>query len=385
MKYDFDSYVERRNSASMKWDTYSKDVLPMWVADTDFRSPGKVADAIMEKAQKGIFGYPMGDEAFRNACAHWQRTRFGWDLDPGRAMWCPSLGVAIALCIRAFTDPGDGVAMLWPIYPPFMRLCKLNGRLPTGTTLKWQQGKYHIDFEELERVLARPATKLFLLCNPHNPTGRVFNREELVKIGTLCLAHNVRIFSDEIHEDIIYSGAHIPFPTLSPELASISVVGVNPSKTFNVADLRSAAIICEDETLFQKLKDEIQALKLGPCSLGLAGAARAWEDCADYADELVNYLRANAEHAVKYIGNECAPVMTYMPEATFLLWLDCRGLGLDSAGLERFFLDQARVGLNPGIDFGLGGEGFMRLNFGCPRSILDEGLGRIKGALRRRG
>lgn len=384
MKYDFDTYVERRNTASMKWDAYAEGVLPMWVADTDFRSPVQVTDAILEKARLGLFGYPSGNGEFEEACAHWEQTRFGWSVPAEAMTWCPSLGVAIALCVRAFSKPGDGVAMLWPIYPPFMRLCQANGREARGTVLRQIDGKYEIDFDDLEAVLAKPDTTLLLLCNPHNPTGRVFTKEELERIGELCLRHNVTVFSDEIHEDVVYQGRHIPFPSLSPELAAISLVGVNPSKTFNVADLRSACIISENGALLEKFKAEQDSLKLGPCSLGRTGATAAWQTGESYADQLVEYLKGNRDHIMDYARHNWRLIQPCLPEATFLLWLDCRALGMDKQEREKFFVEQARVGLNCGEDFGPGGEGFMRLNFGCPRATLDDGLARITDALRQR-
>lgn len=384
MKYDFDDYVERRNTASVKWDSQPHDILPMWIADTDFRSPPQVTDAIIAIAKRGVYGYPLSDGKYEQACQHWQLSRFNWEIARSDITWCPSLGVAIGLCIRKFTSPGDGVAMLWPIYPPFIKLCEINGRKVRGSTLKWRDGRHEIDFDELEAALAPEDTRLFLLCNPHNPTGRVFSREELERIGELCLAHNVTVFSDEIHEDIVYRGRHIPFPALSPELAAISLVGVNASKTFNLADLRSAAVISLNPDLLADFQQESDCLKLGRSSLGVAGVTAAWRDCADYADQLVLYLEANLSHAVERINTECNGISAYKPEGTYLLWLDCRGLGLTPEELTRFFVDQAKVALNNGADFGPSGAGFMRLNFACPRSLLTEGLDRIAGALKKR-
>lgn len=385
MKYDFDDYVERRNTASVKWDSQAHDILPMWIADTDFRSPPQVTDAIIGIAKRGVYGYPLSDGRFERACRHWQRGRFDWEIADSDIAWCPSLGVAIGLCIRKFTNPGDGVAMLWPIYPPFIKLCEINGRQVRGSTLKWRNGRYEIDYEELEAALALQDTRLFLLCNPHNPTGRVFSKEELERIGELCLANDVTVFSDEIHEDIVYRGRHIPFPTISPELAAVSLVGVNASKTFNLADLRSAAVISLNPELLAAFQQESDCLKLGRSSLGIAGVTAAWRDCADYADQLVRYLEANLAYAVEWINAEFQGISAYKPEGTYLLWLDCRGLGLTPAELTRFFTEDAKIVLNNGADFGPGGAGYMRLNFACPRSLLKEGLDRIAVALKKRG
>lgn len=381
MKYDFDTYVERRGTASVKWDTYPDDVLALWVADSDFRSPPEVADAIMEVARRGLFGYPLGYGNFERACIHWQKTRFGFDVEKEQIAWCPSLGTAIGLCINAFTNPGDGVAMLWPIYPPFMSTTVNNGRKLRGTTLRWNGSRHEVDFNELEEALALPDTRLFLLCNPHNPTGRVFERDELLRMGELCRKYNVTVFSDEIHEDFVYRGPMLPFASLSPELAAISLVGVNASKTFNVADLRSAGVISLSPDLLASFTAWRDRVKIGASSLGLAGVSAAWEKGADYADQLVLYLKANLEHAVKRINGECKGISAYMPEATYLLWLDCRKIALAPAELTAFFIEKARVALNNGADFGPGGEGFMRLNAACPRSTLDEAIDRIAKAL----
>ncbi len=382
MNYDFDTLVERRGTRSDKWDSYPADVLPMWIADSDFRSPQPVIDAIMETARRGVFGYTRADGAFESAYAGWMRRSFGWDVAPERVLWCPSVGTALAIAIRAFTRPGDGVAMMLPIYPPFLRLCALNGREARATLLRCEDGRYRIDFADLERKLAEERTRLLLLCNPHNPTGRVFEEDELRRVGELCLKYNVVVFSDEIHGDIVFSGRHIPFPTLSPELAAVSLVGVNASKTFNLADLRSAAVLSENDALLEAFARERDSLKLGRCSLGVAGVIAAYEQCADYAEQLREYLRGNLQFAVDFLHAETPEITTRMPEGTFLLWLDCRRLGLSGNDLAAFFLEKARVALNDGETFGEGGRGFMRMNAACPRSLLEEGLRRIRRAVR---
>lgn len=382
MKYDFDTPVKRRGTASVKWDTHAGDVLPLWIADSDFHSPPEVAEAIIEVARRGVFGYPLGYGNFERACAHWQKTRFGFEIQKHQIAWCPSLGAALSLCINAFTSPGDGVAMLWPIYPPFISLTANNGRIMRGSTLKWKNGRYEVDFDELEKVLAMPETKLFLLCNPHNPTGRLFGRAELARMGEMCANYGVTVFSDEIHEDIVHRGKMTPFASISDALAAISLVGVNASKTFNVADLRSAGVISLNPALLAAFTAWRDRMKMGASSLGVAGVSAAWEHGADYANQLVDYLKRNMEYAVSRINEECPGIFAYMPEATYLLWLDCKKLGLNSSSLGAFFLDKAKVALNNGVDFGPGGEGFMRLNAACPRKTLDEAIDRIAKALR---
>ena len=378
--HDFDEIIDRRNTRCEKWDGCPPDVLPMWIADSDFRCPQPVVEAVMKTASRGVFGYTRADGAFEQAYAGWMSNRFGWQVNPDWVTWCPSIGTALAVCIRIFTQPGDKVCMLLPTYPPFLGLCGLNGRIATGTVLKDIGGRYTIDFGELEQLLAHDRTKLLILCNPHNPTGRAFIREELLRVGELCLKYGVIVFSDEIHCDIVYSGEHTPFPTLSSEIADITLVGVNASKTFNLADLRSAAVISSNKNLLSAFADECTRLKLGRCSLGIAGVVAAYTQCADYADQLVAYLRTNAQHAVDTFTNEISPIKTFMPDATFLLWLDCREMRLPQQKLAAFFLEKAKVALNSGDTFGEGGKGFMRMNIACPRATLNEGLRRIKQA-----
>lgn len=381
MNYDFDTVIDRRNTRSAKWDSYPQDVLPMWIADSDFRCPQPVIEAVMETAHRGIFGYTQADGAFERAYAGWVHSRFGWQADPSWVRWCPSIGTALAVCIRAFTEPADNVCMLLPTYPPFLTLCELNGRKVAASVLRQNDAGYSIDFAELETLLAHPRTKLLLLCNPHNPTGRAFTLAELQRIGELCLKHKVIVFSDEIHCDIVFRGRHIPFPALSPEIAAIALVGLNASKTFNLADLRSAAVISSNEKLLSAFTEECERSKLGRCSLGIAGVIAAYTRCANYADQLLEYLRGNMEFAADYFATRIPAIKTYMPDATFMLWLDCRAMNMDQDGLQNFFLTKAKVALNSGEAFGEGGQGFMRINLACPRATVQEGLKRIHDAV----
>lgn len=379
MHYDFDAIVERRGTSCDKWDTYPPDVLPMWIADSDFKSPQPVIEAIQSVVARGVFGYPRADGRFEAACAGWMHRRHGWQASPDWVEWCPSLGNAISLMIRAFTAPGDNVAMLSPIYPPFLNLCGINNRKAVQSRLI--EPDYGIDFADLEAKLALPATKLFLLCNPHNPTGRVFTRSELERVAELCLKHGVVVFSDEIHSDIVFQGSHLSFPLLAPEVADITLVGLNASKTFNLADLRSAAVIASNPDLRAVFVKERNKVKLGRCSLGIEGVVAAYEHCADYADQICGYVRKNVDFAVDFIRREVPCIKTYTPESTFLLWLDCRGLGVSQTELEALFLEKAKVALNSGTAFGDGGAGFMRMNVASPRSMVEEGLRRIQKAL----
>lgn len=379
MHIDFDTIIERRGTGCDKWDTYPADVLPMWVADSDFKSPQPVIDAIQSVVARGVFGYFRGDGRFEAAYAGWVQQRYGWQASPDWVEWCSSLGNAIALMILAFTSPGDNVAMLSPIYPPFLNLCETNGR--NGLQSRLVEPDYSINFDDLEAKLALANTKLLLLCNPHNPTGRVFTRSELERVAELCLKHGVLVFSDEIHADIVFRGQHISFASLGPEVANITLVGLNASKTFNLADLRSAAVVASNTSLRHAFVAERNRVKLGQCSLGIEGVIAAYERCADYADQVCAYVQKNVEFAVNALQRDVPCIGSYAPQATFLLWLDCRGLGKTTAELEALFLEKGKIALNSGAAFGEGGEGFMRMNLACPMATVQEGVRRIQRAV----
>jgi cystathionine beta-lyase len=380
-KHDFDEYVDRTNTLSQKWDKYAEGILPLWVADTDFRSPQPVVEALADRVAHGVFGYTGDNGSFERSTRGWVKRRYGWDIDTSWVLCTPSVVTSIALIIRALTAPRENVVIQPPVYPPFAIVTKDNGRVPLCNPLLMRNGTWHIDFDDLEAKLASTQTTLLLLCNPHNPTGRCFTREELRRIGELCLKHGVHILSDEIHSDFIFSGRHIPFPSLSAELARISAVCLSPSKTFNMADLRVSSLIIPDEGLRGKVKREITASRLGRCSLSIQAYNTAYTECDYYADQVKEYLGKNLAYATRYIAEKIPSISACSPEATFLLWLDCRKLGLSQPDLMSFFLDKAKVALNSGTDFGLEGEGFLRMNTGCPRVTLTEALGRMERAV----
>jgi cystathionine beta-lyase len=393
MEYDFDLKVERRGTDSIKYGAYAEDVLPMWIADADFSAPTPVVEAIKARAAHGIFGYPLEEKIVEEATAHWMRTRFNWPLKPDMAAFSPSVVTSLAMAVDIYTQPGDQVLFFTPTYPPFFRVARTAGRVATGCSLG--PSTYQIDFDDLEKKMSAQNARLFFLCNPQNPTGRVFTRAELLKIGELCLKHNVLMFSDEIHCDFAYAGRHIPFPTLAAELARISLTALSPSKTFNLAALHVSAVISLNPGLLSRFKAAISKAAVHPSSFGLLGIKTAYTECADYADQLAAYIRKNQEYAVSYINRNIPGLKACLPEGTYLLWTDCaelcRGLdgrpGADRDGLKqerlvRFFLDKAKVGLNSGTDFGDEGLGFMRMNLACPLDTLKDGLQRIERAVK---
>ncbi|MDR2503205.1 MAG: pyridoxal phosphate-dependent aminotransferase [Deltaproteobacteria bacterium] len=384
MKHDFDEVFDRRGTDSSKWRKYPADVLPMWVADSDFKCPQVVVDAVTEFARHGAYGYPYADDgAFEQAAVEWMRKRFGWRAETSMVDFVPSLCTALALAVKSFTEEGDSVLMLTPVYPPFHAVAGYNHRLASDCSLIWKNGSYHIDFDDFERRAAEPRTKLFLHCHPHNPSGRAFTREELERIGDICLRHKVIIFSDEIHCDYVFRGKHIPMPTLSEEIAANTVVGINPSKTFNIAGMRTAAVITPNKSLQARFQGVLRSCELGRNPFGVLAFVKAYRECDDYANQLYAYIEKNLDFAVDFLNTRCkGKIAAYKPDATYLLWLDCKELGLGrQEALEVFFLEKAKVALNSGTSFGIEGEGFMRLNTACPRATLAEGLKRIEKAV----
>jgi cystathionine beta-lyase len=358
----------------------------MWVADSDFYSLPEITGGLLDRVRLGVFGY--SDDAsrrFEKAAALWMRKRFSWEADPSWVEFTPSVCTALAMAIKAYSRPRDKVLFQTPIYPPFRNLVQANGRLPLTNPLLLREGKYGIDFEDLEKKLADPAVTLFLLCNPHNPTGRAFTREELFRMGELCLRHRVAVFSDEIHCDYVFAAhGHTPFPSLSPELARISAVAINPSKTFNIADLRSAAVLAPHEEMHVPYRNVLRGCSLGRSSLGMLAFCLAYELGDAYADEVRLYVEGNLDYAVSYINTRIPEILACKPEATYLLWLDCRKFSLEQKELFSFFLEKAKLALSSGDIFGEEGRGFMRLNLACPRFLAEEALGRLERALRER-
>lgn len=379
--HDFDQTVDRKRGDSEKWNHYGDDVLPMWVADSDFTAPQPIVDALAKRVEHGVFGYPdnMG-RALENAAAHWMRSRFSWEAEPDWVSFSPGVSAALALGITTFAEPGDGVLMFTPTYPPFLRLTHTNGRAILASSLVYEQGSYKVDWSDLEEK-ARGA-KLLLLCNPQNPTGKVFTREELLRIGDICLSNNITVLSDEVHCDYIAPQCkHIPFASLSEELNSICLTAINPSKTFNIAGLQAAAVIAGNTELRDRFRTAVGLASLWGNTFGIIAFHTAYTQCAYYADQVAAYTRKNLELAVSHINEKIPGISTYLPEATYLLWLDCRELGFEQDELERFFIKKAKVALNSGTMFGPEGRGFMRMNLACPASTVREALGRIERAV----
>lgn len=385
-KYNFDQILERRDTDSIKWNNYPADVIPMWIADSDFATPEQITRALSRRVEHLAFGYADMNKMLDEAARHWAQTRLGWNASKACSAFAPGVVSSVALAIQAFTHPNENVVTLSPSYPPLIHKARQNGRKSVASQmLRNENGHYSIDFEDLEAKLSLRASSLFLLCNPHNPTGRVFSRAELLRISALCLANDVLVFSDEIHCDYVHKGKHISFPSLSPECAQNSLVSINPSKTFNIAGLHTAVLMTENAGHLKHFHNTVMSLGLHANILGATAFHTAYMQCADYADEVRKYIKGNIDYAVEFIRHEIPAIQVASPEATYLLWLDCHKLGLHQDELMRLFIERAKVAPGSGTDYnslhGYEGEGFLRLNLACPRSRLEEALGRMARTL----
>ena len=383
MEYDFDQLIDRRQSESSKWHQYDPDVIPLPVADMDFISPEPVVKALRDRIDHGLFGYGTLMPEFYDTILRYLEQRYRWQVVPDAIVPLPGVVSGFNLAARTVTAPGEGLLLQTPLYPPMLRLPSNVGLRADLMALPQElDGRYIVDRDSFEAAI-RPHTKIFILCNPHNPVGRVFNRLELELMADHCLRHDLVICSDEIHCDIQFeSHGHIPIATLDPEIESRTITLMAPSKTYNLAGLKCAFAIIPNPTLREQFN--AQRLDLVPQSINILGAAAAiaaYRDGQTWLDEVLSYLDGNRRAVKSYVDVHLPGVSMAMPEGTFLAWLDCRQAAIPNDDPYAFFLERARVGLNDGHDFGTGGAGFVRLNFGCPRSRLIEALDRMRDAL----
>lgn len=382
--YDFTTFPDRKNSESVKWGLYEPDVLPMWVADMDFVSPQPVIDALLERVRHGVFGYPMIKKDMKQVIVERMARRYGWSIDPSAVVFVPGVVPGFNLVCQALAGPGDSIVMLTPVYPPFFSAPANAGAEKIEVPMMQSvQGRYEIDFEAFEAAL-QPNTKVFMLCNPHNPVGRVFSREELQRLGEICLRHGVTICSDEIHSDLVFSGhTHTPIASISEVFDDNSVTLIAPSKTFNIAGLECSVILCKNPDLRKKLETARKGLLGGVNVLGLTAGLAAYQHGEEWLKELLVVLEINRDLLTNFLQARLPEIKVTPAEATYLAWLDCRALNLPG-GAFNFFLKEGRVALNEGKDFGAQGEGFLRFNFGCPTAMVQEALERMEKAVRGR-
>ena len=386
MKYNFDEYVERRNTKSVKWDGMkevfgTEDALPMWVADMDFLSPPEVVNALIERAKHGVYGYTLKDEGFYNSFINWVKKRHNWEIERKWIVATPGVISALSLAILTFTKPSDEIILQPPVYYPFFRVVSGLGRKIVYNPLKFENERYTIDFDDLERKI-NGKTKMLILCSPQNPTGRVWTEEELSKLGNICKRNDILIASDEIHADIVYKEyKHTPIASLS-DFANNTITFMAPSKTFNVAGLNTAMTIIPNEELLKSFSMMLENMGLGIGNVfGITASQAAYEDGEEWLDALLDYLKENLEFLKSFVAERMPQVKVVEPEGTYLVWMDFRFLNMSDEELRTFMLENAKVALDDGYIFGPGGSGFQRINIATPRKLLKEGLERMEKAL----
>lgn len=400
MTLDFDREIDRSGTNSLKWDYVQSDedperwyhsdrsygsnrVLPLWVADMDFRCPEPVIEAVTKRAAAGIYGYAVPGEEFYRSVVGWMSRRHGWQVDPATVTVTPGVVAAVNVAVRAFTSPGDKVLIQPPVYYPFYNAIESNGAQVLTSPLVYSTGKYSMDFADLEHKLKDPRLKIMVLCSPHNPVGRVWSRDELKRLGELCLANNVLMVSDEIHGDLILPGnSFTPYALLGPEFAARAIICTAPSKTFNLAGLKTSCIMIAAEGLRSEFRKQLRSMGfVMPNAFGIVALQAAYDHGEAWLAQVLDYLQGNLEYMQSFIAENIPQIEVVPLEGTYLAWLDCHRLGLDPGGLKHLMVDEARVYLDEGMLFGPEGEGFERINIACPRSILVEALERIAQAV----
>ncbi|NLM43676.1 MAG: pyridoxal phosphate-dependent aminotransferase [Clostridiales bacterium] len=385
---NFDILVNRKNTDCIKWDglkeIYGKDdILPLWIADMDFESSPEIIDALINRSEHGVFGYPLISAKIFEPFIEWNKRRNGLNIDQEWILTCPGLVTGFTLGILAFTKEGDGVMIQTPVYPPFHSSVKNNNRILIENQLIEKEGYYTIDFEDFERKIRENNVKLFILCNPHNPVGRVWTLEELERMAEICLKYDVKIFSDEIHSDLILKGYKFKsILSLDEKYKKIIISAMAPSKTFNIAGLTASMVLIPDEDTRETYDKVRQSLSIGMLNIfGLTALEAAYRHGEQWLEEVMSYIEDNFDYMISFIKEEMPHVKCRKPEATYLGWLDFRNIYPKQDDLNDFLINKAKVALNSGLTFGKQGEGFVRINLGCPRSILEEALNRIRTAL----
>lgn len=384
MSYDFNKVVDRFNTKSVKWDLLEeiygdKDVIPMWVADMDFEVPEEIIRAIKKRLNHGIFGYSLSGKEYNDAIINWMKQRHQWNIQGEWIKFTPGVVPALNFILRAFTKPGDQVIIQTPVYHPFARSIKNTGCTVVKNPLKYENLTYKMDLEDLEKKITN-RTKILILCNPHNPVGRVWSKEELTALGEICLKHGILVVSDEIHFDLIYKeNKHTVFASISEEFAQNSITCTAPSKTFNIAGFQTSNIIIPNDKLRNLFSIELENLAInGPNIFGCEALIAAYNSGAQWLDDLIDYLKGNLDFLISFIEKRIPKIKVVKPQGTYLVWLDCSGLNMNGEEMREFFVKKVKLGLDDGIMFGEEGEKFQRVNIACPRSILKEALERIE-------
>ena len=386
MQYDFDKLIDRRGTDALKTDAVQgiwgrNDLLPLWVADMDFATPPFILDALRKRLEHEIIGYTMRTPQWASSIVAWQQSRYGWQVQPEWLNFVPGIVPGIAFVVNCFTEPGDAILIQPPVYHPYFHVPRNLGRMLRESPLNLVDGQYEIDFERFEQDVK--GCRLFLLCHPHNPGGRVWTSEELRRMAEICHREGVIVVSDEIHADLTLPPyTHVPFAKVSAEAAACSITLMSPSKAFNMAGMTSSYSIISDEALRERFHQYLahSELNLGH-AFAFISVAAAYSNGTEWLDQMLQYVKGNIDYVEAFLAAELPQVGMIRPQASYLVFLDCRGLGLSVGELNALFVEKARLALNDGAMFGAEGEGFMRLNVASPRSVIAEAMNRLKEAV----
>lgn len=388
MPVDFDTVPNRRGTNCFKYDFaremgMPEDVLPLWVADMDFPTAPAVLERLHALAEHGIFGYTGVKDAYFSAVHNWYAQRFGWETQRSWLVTTPGVVFAIAIAIRAFTQKGDAILIQQPVYYPFANKVTENDRQLVVNPLVLKNGRYEMDFADMERKIVDYHVKMLLLCSPHNPVGRVWTKEELLRVGEICQKHGVLVVSDEIHADFTYAGhTHRVFTSVKSEFADFTITCTAPSKTFNLAGLQNSNIFIPNRQLRHAYKKELSACGCGGTNcMGMAACQAAYEAGADWLEQLKQYLAGNLAYIRQFLREKLPDIALIEPEGTYLVWLDLRKLGLTEQQQRQLIVQDAKLWLDTGTLFGQGGEGFERINIACPRTTIEQAMQRLEHAV----
>ena len=387
MKFKFDEVIDRSNNFSAKWSEMDKkygtnELLPMWVADMDFKTAPCIIDALNSRLEQEIYGYTTRSDSYNKSIVNWILKRYNWNIKSEWLIYSPGVIPTISLIIQEMTNKNDKVMIQEPVYSPFNNVVKDNEReLVISPLKKLEDGSYVMDYEDIESKIKD--VKLFILCNPHNPVGRVWTKEELKKLGDICIKHDVKVISDEIHSDIIFKGYnHTPFASISEEFAQNSITCMAPTKTFNIAGLQMSYVILPNTDDYKALDFAFARIDIRRNNaFSLVATEAAYNHGEDWLEELLEYLEGNIDFAINYIKENIPSLKVKKPEGTYLLWVDFSELGLDNDELNKLLVEKGKVALNNGSSFGVGGHNYQRINLACPRSMVKEALERIKKAI----
>lgn len=380
MTYDFDKIINRRGTLSYKWDSVADGVLPMWVADMDFQTCPAIIEALHKRIDNGCFGYTLVPDEYYDAVVGWFEKRHGWHIDKEKMIYTSGVVPALSAIIKALAEKGDKVIIQTPVYNCFFSSIRNNGCEILPNPLLKKGDTYEMDFDDLERKAADPKAKLLILCNPHNPAGRVWTRDELTRLGEICRKNGVTVISDEIHCEFVFKGyRYTPFASISEECAATSVVCISPSKAFNIAGLQIANIVAPDEDMRARIDKAINVNEVCDVNpFGVIATIEAYTKGAEWMDQLVEYIHGNYEYMKEYCARHFPAFPIARLEGTYLVWMDCSSLGLTSELLEQQIEDEVKLRLNAGSMYGRDGEGYLRWNLACPRAVLADGLDRFR-------